>query len=326
MSSVDPLRLAERWLAAVEGPRDTALAVINGAIGDRLAEIASPLAIAMTLLQRDPWRTFAPPVPARACLLVHGLMGNERSWEIGVSDERPELGRALAAARGVEPLYLRYNTGLHVSTNGRALANLLERTLGDELDELTIVAHSMGGLVVRSACHYAAEAKQRWLAKLQRVFLLGVPSHGSPVEQLAHVAAFTLSTIWNPWTKLIGAAINLRSAGIKDLRHGFLLDEDWMHRDLDELALRAPRPPIETPHVHWHVIAGALGAEAGWIAKLVGDGLVGQHSVAGRGFGTPAPGLLPDAELCVLPGVGHIGLMGDPAVLAQLQKWWTITE
>jgi hypothetical protein len=158
------------------------------------------------------------------------------------------------------------------------------------------------------------------------VFLLGVPSHGSPIEQIAHVAAFTLTTIWNPWTKLIGAAINLRSAGIKDLRHGFLLDEDWTNRDLDELALRVPRRAIETPHVRWYVVAGALGEKASWMGKLLGDGMVGARSVAGRGFGTPAPGVLPDAELCVLPGVSHMALMGDPAMLAQLLQWWAITE
>jgi triacylglycerol lipase len=321
---IDPVAIAERLLASVTGPRDAALAVLNGAIGDRLAEAGSALATTMTLLRRDPWRAFGVDpneLRPRACVLVHGLMGSELAWE---TTGRREFGCALEDARDVTPIYVRYNSGLHISTNGRELAERLELAFATwpDLEEITIVAHSMGGLVMRSACHYAEQAKHQWLAKLQRVFLLGVPSHGAPWEQLAHVAAFTLEAIWNPWTKLIGKAINLRSAGIKDLRHGFVLDEDWINRDPDVLALRVPRKPTETPHVKWFVAAATLGEHDGMLAKLIGDGMVRGESCEGRGFGSPVP-VLPEAQVRVFGRTTHIGLMTDPAVLAQLLEWWS---
>jgi pimeloyl-ACP methyl ester carboxylesterase len=321
---VDPVALAERLLATVSGPRGVALAVLNGFFGDRLAAAGSSLATTMTLLRRDPWRTFGEhpnDVRPHACVLVHGLMGSELAWQ---TPARREFGSALAEARDTTPIYVRYNSGLHISTNGRELAEQLEHAFATwpELEGISIIAHSMGGLVTRSACHYAAQAKHQWLAKLQRVFLLGVPSHGAPWEQLAHVAAFTLDAIWNPWTKLIGKAINLRSAGIKDLRHGFVLDEDWLNRDPDVLALRVPRKPTETPRVKWFVAAATLGKHDGMIAKLIGDGMVRGESCEGRGFGSPAP-VLPEALVRVFGRTTHIGLMSDPAVLEQLLDWWS---
>src|SRR5687768_8388299 len=126
MGPVDPAALAQRLLAATSAPRDVALAVLNGAIGDRLADAASPLATEMVLLQSRPWRALrsAPFEPrAKVCLLVHGLMGSERAWEIGTATgERSEFGHALADAHDVTPVYVRYNSGRHISTNGRELA------------------------------------------------------------------------------------------------------------------------------------------------------------------------------------------------------------
>ncbi len=329
MASFDPVAIAQRLLAATDMPRDVALAVCNGAFGDRLAEAGSSLAMSMDLLMRDPWRALgaSPFEPtSRACVLVHGLMGSERAWELGTADgTRMELGQALAAARGATPVYVRYNSGRHISTNGRELAERLELAFATwpALEDISFVAHSMGGLVARSALHYGVLAGHTWVQRLHRVFLLGAPSHGAPLEQLTHVAAFTLETIWNPWTKLIGKAINLRSAGIKDLRHGYVLDEDWHARDPDVLALRAPRRPLDAQHVKWFVAAGTLGEHDGVLAKLIGDGLVRAESCEGKGFGTPLPGVLPEAQLRVFGRTSHIGLMSEPAVLAQLLEWWS---
>jgi pimeloyl-ACP methyl ester carboxylesterase len=320
--------LGQRLLATFKGPRDVALAVINGAVGDRLARAGSPLATEMALLRYDPWRAFGVhphDTRPRACVLVHGLMGSELAWGYGtVGANRSEFGHAIADARDVTPIYVRYNTGQHISTNGRELAERLDLAFATwpDLEEISVIAHSMGGLVMRSACHYAMQAKYPWVERLRRVFLLGVPSHGAPWEQIAHVAAFTLDAIWNPWTKIIGKAINLRSAGIKDLRHGFVLDEDWLHLDPDVLALRVPRKPIETPHVRWFVAAGTLGEHDGVIAKLIGDGCVRGESCEGRGFGSPAPGVLPEAQVRVFGRTSHIALMSAPAVLEQLLEWW----
>ncbi len=184
----------------------------------------------------------------------------------------------------------------------------------------------MGGLVTRSALHYGLEAGHAWPSLVRRGILLGVPLHGAPLELAAHVAAFVLETIWNPWTKLIGKAINLRSAGIKDLRHGFVLDDDWRARDPDQLRLAKPRSPNAPASIDWFVAVASLGEARGRLAPLLGDGAVPQSSAQGRGFGTPAPGLLPDATVRQFERTSHAALLGDPEVLAQLLDWWPREE
>ena len=157
---------------------------------------------------------------------------------------------------------------------------------------------------------------------MRRVFLLGVPSRGAPLEFLAHVAAFTLETIWNPWTRVIGKLINGRSAGIKDLRHGFVLDEDWLDQDIDRLAYPVAGRAREPAHVRWFVAMGSLGRRGGLAERSIGDGLVRRGSAQGWSLDPRARELLPPAESRVFPSTSHLDLMRDPAVLAQLLDWW----
>jgi pimeloyl-ACP methyl ester carboxylesterase len=327
--------LAQRFLQAYPGRRDEALAVLNGAIGDRLLASDSALAVRMQLFHgAAPWLLEDPPLTVpdarpQACLFVHGLMGSERAWRFGVGPEhgntRIDYGPAIAADRDQTPIYVRYNTGRHISQNGRELADKLEQLfIAWPFEQLSIVAHSMGGLVTRSACHYALEAGHQWIERLRRVFLLGVPSRGAPLELLAHVTAFTLDRIWNPWTKLIGKAINLRSAGIKDLRHGFVLDEDWRHFDLDRLAFPVARRPRDPLHVRWFIAVGTLGESGSALGATIGDGLVRAPSAVGASMDPRERELLPPAEVQAFAGTSHLALMNDPAVLAQMLEWWQV--
>jgi hypothetical protein len=145
------------------GPRRQAvLAILNGVLGDHLSETGNALAIQMELrrggrtleLDRRTLRALLPNAGHKLLLLVHGSCLNDRSWlRLG-----HDHGAALARDLGYTPLYLVYNSGLHISANGRALAGLLERLVARwpaRLDELVILGHSMGGLVARSACHSA---------------------------------------------------------------------------------------------------------------------------------------------------------------------------
>lgn len=300
---------ARAFAAALQRHRDVARAVVAGAVGDRLHD-AIPMRLHAPVGGED--------VGARVCVFVHGLMATPRAWQAGEID----YAVALRERFGVCCVHAEYNTGRHISTNGRELAQRLEATIGSEVEELSFVCHSMGGLVVRSACHYGIEAGHRWVSGLRRVFLLGVPSHGAPLEQLAHLAAFTLRTIWNPWTRLVGRALDLRSAGIKDLRHGFVLDEDWRHIDVDVLRLAQPRRARVPEAARWYAIAGALGADgrAFW-SRVLGDGMVRAPSTQGVGFGT-RDGLFPLAGACVLERISHVRLMSDPAVLERIVQWW----
>jgi hypothetical protein len=48
-------------------------------------------------------------------VLLHGLCMNDLQWRRAGHDH----GRALARDLDYTPVYLRYNSGLHISTNGR---------------------------------------------------------------------------------------------------------------------------------------------------------------------------------------------------------------
>ena len=75
----------------------------------------------------------------------------------------------------------------------------------------------------------------------------------------------------------------MRSAGITDLRHGHVLDEDWVGRD--RFARSGDRrQPLPLPAgVRCFALAASLGAQGGTIKeKLLGDGLVPLDSALGR--------------------------------------------
>lgn len=318
--ALDTLR---RW-ATQPGGSLHSLGALNGLFGDRLAQQSSPLAIPMSLHFGPEKKPLVPPYDALAgraqvCVFVHGLMATDRAWALATKGRAPvDYAELLRARRGIEPVFVRYNSGRHISENGRELADRLESVVAVSpgLRELSVVGHSMGGLVTRSAVHYGTLAGHRWVKLLRRAFLLGSPSQGASAEQVAHLVGFVLKSIWNPWTKALGELVNLRSAGIKDLRFGFVQDEDWQHRDPDTLALRRPRPVVAPPHIRWVVIAGDL-----W--PVVGDGLVTARSAAGLGLGAPAPGVLPGARVVVVPELSHMALMNDPAVLAEIEASWS---
>ncbi|MEP6678485.1 MAG: alpha/beta hydrolase, partial [Betaproteobacteria bacterium] len=216
--------------------REPALAALNGVLGDYLAASDNPLAIGMRLraggraLPMDAQGLAAalPHAGNKLVILVHGLCMNDLLWTRNGHDH----GAALARDLGYTAVYLHYNSGLHVSVNGRAFDGLVDdlaRHWPVPLQELAIVGHSMGGLVARSACHYAARAKHVWLRQLDTMVFLGTPHHGAPLERHGNVVDRLLGV--SRYTAPFARLGRLRSAGITDLRYGNLLDEDWMGRD-----------------------------------------------------------------------------------------------
>src|SRR3990172_948749 len=152
---------------------EVARGILNGVVGDHLAATRNPLALPMELrhagqplpLCRRTLRARLPRPGAKVLVLVHGLCATDQQWARAGHDH----GAALARDLGYVPIYLRYNTGLHVSTNGRSFAWVLERLIHAwprRPEELTILAHSKGGLVARSACHAGAVLGHSWLQRL----------------------------------------------------------------------------------------------------------------------------------------------------------------
>lgn len=318
--------------AADSTGRTLALAVLNGVLGDRLAASNNPLALNMTLRLNDrDWQPGTPaglpdPPPAHVLLTIHGLCMTDTQWLANGVDHGAHLADKLGAAR----LNLRYNTGLHVSDNGEQLARLLERlvtTWPVPLTRLTIVAHSMGGLLARSAHAAGVAAGHAWPSALKELVCLGTPHHGSPLER----AGAWVDTLLNvtPYSAPFAKLGQLRSAGITDLRHGYVLPHDWqasphprkwqqaVHRHADN------RTPLPLPEgVVCYTVAATLASQRGLLAeRLTGDGLVPLNSALGK-HNDPAHRLAfaPDHQ-CVLYRTGHVELLSSPKVTAQLEQW-----
>ena len=100
------------------------------------------------------------------------------------------------------------------------------------VEEIALVGHSMGGLVVRSACHYGAEQQHGWPDTIRHVVCLGSPHLGADLEKGVNAASWVLARL--PETRAVSSFLNARSSGTKDLRYGALLEEDWSECDPDE--------------------------------------------------------------------------------------------
>jgi len=253
----------------------------------------------------------------RILLLIHGLCRNDLQWRRQGHDH----GAALARDLGLTPVYLRYNTGLHVSANGRALAERMEALCAawpSPVEEIVVLAHSMGGLVARSACHYGAGAGHSWPRRLSRVVCLGTPHHGAPAERGGNRFETLLEA--TPYAAALGRLGKLRSAGITDLRHGNLLDDDWQERDRFARAADPRRPVPLADGVDCHFLAASLGREGGDLkGSLLGDGIVPLASALGR-HDDPARDLgLPAGRCWIAWESSHLDLLSSPEVYAQIR-------
>jgi len=305
--------------------REAFVAALNGVYGDYLARTGNPLAVAMSV-RRD-GRRFDPADAAddasvskpngRLLLLIHGLCLNDLHW----TREGHNHGEALAKDHGYTSLYLHYNSGLHVSINGRDLAALLEDLVErwpHPVEELAIVGHSMGGLVARSACHYGASAGHSWPRRLSRLVCLGTPHHGAPAERGGNRFETLLEA--TPYAAALGRLGKLRSAGITDLRHGNLLDDDWQERDRFARAADLRRPVPLPDGVDCHFLAASLGRQGGDLkGSLLGDGIVPLASALGR-HDDPARDLgLPAGRCWIAWESSHLDLLSSPEVYAQIR-------
>ena len=337
-----------RLVRSLPGRGVDAWGALNGVIGDQLAHADSSLALPLTFrtaagdelpLDRDELRDRLPGAGDRLCVLVHGLMSSERVWAF---PGRPGVtyGELLARDHGVTPVYVRYNTGRHISTNGRDLARRLQqlvRCWPVRVREIDLVGHSMGGLVVRGACHYGRHAatladrahrRGPWPAKVRRLVLLGVPNTGANLEVVANVTSSMMWAIPTPITRLLGAGLDRRSDGIKDLRWGAVLDDDWLERDPGG----RQRPHLHRVRVPGRarvlVVAGSLVTEGDGpddpshpVNRMLGDALVTAPSAAGL-VPDSAVSLLPGATIRRCPRISHVALANRSEVYDLIHEWW----
>src|SRR6185436_16834441 len=93
-------------------------------------------------------------------------------------------------------------------------------------EELILIGYSMGGLLVRGACHVAALRQLAWLPRVKTAIYVGTPHLGAPAERVGRLVAKLLQAIPDPYTRLVGSLSDLRSAGVKNLGDADLRHED----------------------------------------------------------------------------------------------------
>lgn len=306
---------------------DQTLAVLNGLLGDYLSRTGNGLATEMSFchdgrvlaLERQSLaRAYSQATP-RVVVLVHGMMCTESVWRF---EDGGDYGSMLARDFGLTPMYVRYNSGRAIADSGAELASLLERLLCAypvPIDELLLLGYSMGGLVVRSACHFAGIAQHAWLGRVRRAIYVGTPHLGAPAERAGRTVAKVLQAIDDPYTRLVADIGNLRSAGVKDLGDAVLTHPDSgqavTHAFRD---VRHPVPLLEG--IRHYLIAGSVSADPR-LALLLGDSIVPIASATSGALAQVASALIPKERVKVLPGLSHLALPRHQDVYAQIKTF-----
>ncbi|TSC31177.1 alpha/beta hydrolase [Corallococcus sp. Z5C101001] len=316
------------WLGdSAPGPqREAVVSALNGVLGDALEEGGNPLAIPMSFrssgralgLSPDALREALPGAGGRLLVLVHGSSMNDLQWSRSGHDH----GAALARDLGYTPVYLHYNSGLHISRNGQAFSELLEQLVASwpvPLESLTLVGHSMGGLVARSAC-LAAEAEGRgWRPWLRKLVCLGTPHQGSPLERGGSWVDVLLEV--SPYSAPFARLGRIRGAGVTDLRFGNVLDEHWAGRERFGWAGDARRQLALPEGVECYAVAATTARVLA--ERLPGDGLVPVDSALGRHAQPELTLRFPEANQRIVLGANHLDLLNHPEVYATLRTWLT---
>jgi hypothetical protein len=320
------LRAAARALRGADrlglGPdiEDTArgrfvVSAVNGLIGDRLVADGSALAIEAGVrrdgrdvpLTPEGLAAAYPEATDALVVFVHGLCETEDYW---LRQSRPRRDDGTSAAPygvrlaeiGWSPVYVRANTGLTLAESGVALSALLTRLVGawpTPVRRIALVGHSMGGLVLRTACAVTVDVDDPWAGLVTDVVTLGTPHTGSPVER--SIARGVRAAARAPELLPLARVFEQRSAGVLDLHDGL------------------PDDPAAVPHARYHLVAATLTRSPRHpVANSVGDYLVPYRSAVGL-----LPGdveLFPGADVLHVQG-DHFDLLNHDEVHAALRTW-----
>jgi pimeloyl-ACP methyl ester carboxylesterase len=324
---------------------DLAQASLNGFWGDSLSRRHSRLDLGMTLRHCGPHCNrhggrhggrHLPVTPAalaaaypdatnKLCVFVHSLAATEWLWSRSSEKHygRPDVsfGTRLCDDLGFTPIYLRYNTGRHISENGRALATLLTEVVDAypvPVEEIALVGHSMGGLVARSAAHYARVHDEPWAAHLCHVACIGSPHLGAPLEKAVSLLTGVLRKIDAAGAQVPAELLDSRSAGVKDLRYGYTIDEEWAGKDPDEVFADFRCNVPLTDGVGYYFLAATISrAPEHPLGRLLGDLMVRLPSATGA-----APELARRIQFssgAVFPGMNHLHIADHPRVYEVLR-------
>jgi pimeloyl-ACP methyl ester carboxylesterase len=311
-SQLPALLARDYWTTSIleSAPGHYATGVTHGMFGTRLPA-AKRSSDEMTVRSaRRPvgldHRSLAAAFPGstgRLVIFLHGLVETERCWFRGTG-----FGARLADDLNTTAVYVRYNSGRHVSENGSDLVALLSRLVASwpvPVTDIVLIGHSMGGLVARSALYQAQEQDVPWLPRVTRLVCLGTPHSGAPLERrVAQVAGLLgKSPVAAPLARLLA----IRSDGIQDLAHGYVHRTQWA------TGTGSRRPPVDGAGIRRLFVSATLSRKEGskW-GRLVGDLLVAP---------VRAGDLTEDADIVWLGGLNHFSLLHDDAVYETLLGW-----
>ena len=300
------------------------MAIVHGFHGDKLAAAGSSVSYPMTLRRsgRDvPVTTSGlaaayPDAKETLVVFVHGFVGNEQIWKR--RSDRDDHGRALSYGRRLEAdgevsaLWVRYNTGLRVSTNGRQLRDLMRKVKARwpvPVRRIVFVGHSMGGLVAHSALAQS-DLDEPWTEVTTDTVTLGTPHHGTPLERTANTIA-TVSADY-PATRWLAGIIRYRSDGIRDMRHGNLVEEDWRDHDPEDPEDRRTHARPHDQVRHLAVVATVSRDPHSRWADYFGDLVVPRDSA--RGWEQAEDGAVGSSRTVHLGGLNHLDLQNHPRV------------
>ncbi|MFT6270100.1 MAG: pimeloyl-ACP methyl ester carboxylesterase [Alphaproteobacteria bacterium] len=324
--SIDaPLASISKVLASQPDSTSTQalLAALNGVLGDHLVDSENPLAISMHFrregqsLNEEQLRALIKQSNGKLLIMAHGLCMNDLQW----CAEGHDHGAELAKESGMGAIYLHYNTGRHISDNGQQFASLLESlvALSDKNLEINILAHSMGGLVSRSAIHVAQNSGHKWPELLNKLVFLGTPHHGADLEKAGNWIDLILGA--HSYTVPFARLVKVRSSGITDLRYGNVQELDWHTTERFEFN-GDQRLPLPLPD-HVKCFAVATSAKES-ITYPLGDGLVRIKSALGEHQDKAFDLNIPDIRKWVGTNINHMQLLSDPNVYQVLKTWFEI--
>ncbi len=307
--------------------REILISVLNGVVGDYLVSTNNPLQISMRFrrdgsaleLERDALATSISEASGKILVLAHGLCMSDLQWRRRGHDH----GERLVDDLGYTPVYLHYNSGLHISTNGHEFSEMLEALIAAwpvAVEDLVIIGYSMGGLITRSACEDARLTGKNWIQYLRDLVFIGTPHDGSPLERTGNRLDALLGS--SPYTVALSRLGKVRSAGITDLRHASLDDEEWQDQDrFGDHRRRNEALPLPQG-VRCYAVAGSLGKKPGAFSeRIAGDGLVPLYSALGLHRNPKRNLKLPESQRWVAYKTNHLDLLGSQEVYGQISNW-----
>lgn len=314
------LRTAGRGLSAAgalglgpgleESPRGRrTTAAVHGIIGDRIRDERPRLAITMAVrrhhrdvpLRPDSVAAAFPGAGPRIAVLLHGMSESDDAWDAGAARGEAPYDATLAAL-GWTVVRLRANTGLALRENGVLLSALLRdlvRAWPVPVEEIALLAHSMGGLIVRAACAVVADDPDPWADRVTEVVTLGTPHLGAPLAGGVGRAAVHFARL--PETRALGRILDRRAVGVDDLVEGLAEDVPAL------------------PHARYRLVAATLTEDPRHpVGRWLGDLLVRVPSAHGEGR---VVRLFPDAETLHVGRAHHFTLLNDARVHEALRGW-----